>query len=312
MLNRKLRTINRALVLLVLIVHLPYAAHAVPPEAPYDLAAATLSSTTVEFTWKESSPDVLGFYIDVMATDWSYWNGYDRPGDARSLLIEYLAPGKEYIITIKAYNSAYEYSPESATSVTTPSVAAPSNLTATVLSTTEVRLTWTDSRPDTAWYEIEITGGPYPFGQYPQAGASSYTVTGLFPNTLYTFKIRSFDAGYHESAFSAPVQAMTNPDGVAPELQAVAQSSRRIRLTWTDPTANETAYIVEHRRAVDADFLPLVQLPADATTYTHTNLDADTAYVYRVRSFNGSYYGPYSSEVAVTTPGCVEEGQYLK
>jgi hypothetical protein len=311
---REPRTVNRALlILLAFIAFTPLSAHAVPPEAPYDLVATAVSSSQVQFTWSESSPDILGFYVDVWATDWTYWNSFGLPGDARSLLIEYLAPGTEYSITISAYNSSYEYSPQVSTTVTTASVAGPSNVTATAFSTTEILLTWTDSRTDEVGFEIEITGGPYsPDYRHAYPDSTSYTIDSLYPNTLYTFRIRSYDAGYGYSAYSLPAQATTLSDGTNPALQAVALSSKRIKLTWTDPTTNETAYIVEYRADGAVDFSALAELPADTTSYTHENLEPNRTYEYRVKSFNGMSYGPPSNAVTVTTPGCVQEGQYLQ
>jgi hypothetical protein len=95
-------------------------------------------------------------------------------------------------------------------------------------------------------------------------------------------------------------------------LQAAALSSKRIKLTWQDVTNNETACYVEYRKGSDGSFVVLDTLPANTITYTHTNLEPDISYIYRIRSYNGTYYGPYSNEVAVTTPGCVQEGPYIK
>lgn len=74
-------------------------------------------------------------------------------------------------------------------------VAAPTNLVATAISSTEIDLTWTDNAtnetdyrveqsPDglTGWVEITIL----------PANSTSYNVTGLSPSTIYYFRVRAF------------------------------------------------------------------------------------------------------------------------
>jgi hypothetical protein len=223
-----------------------------------------------------------------------------------------LDPGTTYTYRVAAINAnGQSYSNEA--SATTVAIPAPVITGVTALSTSEIEIRWTDSRTDAMQYEIEITGGPYgtEMRQADQS-ATSLVVSFLYPNTEYTFKIRSADTSWTYSPYSNEARATTQSDTVPPVLQAAALSSKRVKLTWADVTNNETAYYVENRKESDGGFVVLDTLPANTITYTHTNLDPDISYIYRVRSYNGTYYGPYSNEVAVTTPGCVQEGPYIK
>jgi titin len=308
----ELKTERRALwlILVALFLLMPCAAYADAPADPYDLVATAVTGSQITLTWKDSV-DVDQFYVEIQST--YSWHYYNLPGDARSWTFDDLAPGTEYLISIIAYNAANEYSSQVSTTVTTIVIPPPSILSTVPVSTTEIEVTWTDNRTDEAWFEFEIVGGAYsPRSLFVYPDTTSYVIPNLYPNTLYTFRVQSCDASYHCTSFSEPAQATTKSDSVAPDLMAVALSSKRVKLTWTDPTTNETAYYVEFQKGNNGSFTILQQLPANTITYTHTNLDVGASYTYRVRSFNGSYYGPYSDAVTVATSECVTEGPYIK
>lgn len=75
--------------------------------------------------------------------------------------------------------------------------AAPSNLTATAISPTEVSLSWQDNAGQTAAFQIQLSqdGGPFLEVQAVRPQQASTVVTGLSPATRYTFRVRAFNAG---------------------------------------------------------------------------------------------------------------------
>ncbi len=91
----------------------------------------------------------------------------------------------------------------------TQAPAAPSNLSATTLSGTQINLTWTDNStpPNTATgFDIEQSTDGVNFTQVAtaNAGSTSYTVGGLQISTTYTYRIRAFNSignsGYSNNA----------------------------------------------------------------------------------------------------------------
>jgi hypothetical protein len=89
--------------------------------------------------------------------------------------------------------------------------AAPTGLTATPVSTTEIRLNWTDKSSDETGFKVErreLTGDYVEILSLP-ANTTSVVVTGLTPATGYAFRVRSFNAG-GESAYSNEATASTN------------------------------------------------------------------------------------------------------
>ncbi|MFY9620708.1 MAG: fibronectin type III domain-containing protein [Pyrinomonadaceae bacterium] len=94
----------------------------------------------------------------------------------------------------------------------TPVPAAPSNLTATPVSSTQVNLAWTDNSNNELGFRIErCTGNNCTnFLQIAQVGpnVTTFPNTGLSPNTRYRYRVRAFNGGGN-SAYSNIAQAKT-------------------------------------------------------------------------------------------------------
>ncbi len=92
----------------------------------------------------------------------------------------------------------------------TPS--APSSLTATAASTTQVNLSWADNSGDETGFRIErCTGsGCTNFAEIGTVGANvtSYSNTGLARNTVYSYRVRAYNASGN-SAYSNTVSVRT-------------------------------------------------------------------------------------------------------
>lgn len=92
--------------------------------------------------------------------------------------------------------------------------AAPTGLTVEALSSTEVRLGWTDASDDEAGFEVEratVTGGsagPAAVVATVGAGTTSFTDDGLDPATTYRYRVRAIKADT-ASAWAGPVDVTT-------------------------------------------------------------------------------------------------------
>lgn len=86
------------------------------------------------------------------------------------------------------------------------------------------------------------------------------------------------------------------PTGLA--AQRIGRTS--VRLTWTDQSKGEEAYVVERSRNAGA-FGSAVFVPADAeTAVDSTGLTTDSTYTYRVRAIRYVSTSPLSDPVSVT------------
>jgi hypothetical protein len=89
--------------------------------------------------------------------------------------------------------------------------APPTGLTATPVSTTEIRLDWTDKATDETGYKVErreLTGDFEEILSLP-ANTTTVVVSGLTPATGYAFRVRAVNAG-GASAYSNEATASTN------------------------------------------------------------------------------------------------------
>ena len=93
----------------------------------------------------------------------------------------------------------------------TSSPAAPSRLSATAISGSQVNLAWTANSTTAAGYNVQISTDGANFTQIATAGATatSYSVVGLQPLTSYTFRISAFN-NVGTSAYSNTATANTS------------------------------------------------------------------------------------------------------
>ena len=70
---------------------------------------------------------------------------------------------------------------------------------------------------------------------------------------------------------------------IAPSISNITSNS--LRLSWVDGSADESGFNIE-RSTDGVNYLPLVTVGANITSYTNTGLTANTTYYYRVRAYN--------------------------
>ena len=185
--------------------------------------------------------------------------------------------------------------------------AAPSNLTAAAVSSSQINLSWTDNATNETGYKIErCTGtGCTNFAQIATVGANPgiYANSGLAPGTAYTYRVRAYNAAGN-SAYSASVSATTQPLAVpnAPsDLTAAAVSSSQINLAWADNATNETGFKIERCTGTPCTFAQIATVGANVKTYSNKSLSKSTTYTYRVRAYNATGNSAYSNNANATT-----------
>ncbi|HVY68158.1 MAG TPA: fibronectin type III domain-containing protein, partial [Patescibacteria group bacterium] len=146
-----------------------------------------------------------------------------------------LAPGQTVVYVFAATGG----------SDTTPPTA-PTNLTATAASSTQINLSWTASTDDTGvtGYNIYRGSSSTTLGFLASTTQTSYNNSGLTASTTYFYGVRAFDAAGNTSATSTvvststPAAGDTTPPTAPTNLTATAASSTQINLSWTASTDN--------------------------------------------------------------------------
>ncbi len=185
---------------------------------------------------------------------------------------------------------------------------APSNLTATATSTTEIRLDWVDESANEESFEIQRKLGPTSgAGVFASVGVvgrnvSDFLDSGLATDTTYSYRVRaSSDAG--DSLFSNTASATTSaqtPDGPS-GLVAAALSASSIKLTWQDNSSNELSFRVERSKDDGASFVLVGNSGANTAQFTVTGLQASTRYSFRVRAENAGGNSGFSNVASAMT-----------
>lgn len=183
---------------------------------------------------------------------------------------------------------------------------APSNLTATVLSDTEIQLSWTDNADNEDGVRIERSSDGVSFTEIAtlSADSTSYGDAGLSAETQYYYRVSAFNGG-GDSDFSNDAWATTDPAPLTPpaapsNLAASTVSEDSISLSWTDNASDEDGYRLE-RSLNGVDWTLAAALSAGASSHVDTGLSAETTYDYRVIATNGAMSSEASNVVSATT-----------
>jgi carboxypeptidase T len=188
--------------------------------------------------------------------------------------------------------------------------AAPTSLTASAVSSSQINLTWTDGASAEQGFKIErCTGaGCSDFAQIATVGANAtnYSNTGLTASTSYSYRVRAYnaagDSDYSNAAGAETPAAPALPDAPS-NLIATVVSKSQINLTWTDNASNESGFYVERcKGATCTNFTRIATLATNVTSYANTKLTASTTYRYRVLAYNASGNSAYSNIAKATTP----------
>jgi hypothetical protein len=186
---------------------------ATPPNAPAALTAQAISYEQINLTWSDQSNDETGFKVErntgggwaEIATAGSNATGYSDTG---------LTPSTAYNYRVRAFNLGGSSSYSNTTSATTqsppPPPAAPSNLTANVLSDTAIDLIWTDNAATEDGFRVDrsLDGLQWDNMTSLAANTTSFSDTGLNGSTTYSYRVRAF-TGWGES-ISGNITATTD------------------------------------------------------------------------------------------------------
>lgn len=178
-------------------------------------------------------------------------------------------------------------------------------LGATVLSSTSVRLNWTDSNTYKTGYEIQrrVSGvGSFAWLTTVSSTTATYTDATAQSATAYDYKVRVLNAGA-ASPFSNVVTATTNATlPAAPSsLVATPQSTTSVALSWADNSSNETNFEVQRRILPSGVFGVTVTTAANVVSYTDTSAAGNTSYEYKVRALNSAGGSSFSNLATATT-----------
>jgi fibronectin type 3 domain-containing protein len=287
------------------------------PAVPTGVAAEAWSSGSVYVTWdyalgatgyrvyRADSP--YGYYSEI---DTTYGVSYTDTG---------LSPNTTYYYKVSAWNdygassqsSSYGYAttqdPDDGKGDESYKPAVPTGVTAQAHSPTSISVSWNYVSGASSYrvYRSNSSNGYY--SQLDTAYNTSYTDTGLSPNTTYYYKVSAWN-DYGESSQSlnygsATTQPPEEGKGEAPAaptgVTATAQSSNSISVSWAYVSGADS-YRVYRANSPYEYYSP--HDTAYNTSYTDTGLSSNTTYYYKVSAYNNSAgEGEQSYSISATT-----------
>jgi serine protease AprX len=210
-----------------------------------------------------------------------------------------------YQVRVNCFQGGGEYSLDASGGFEMPTPpAAPTNLTATGASRTQINLTWTDNSGSETAFAIFRRSGADDFDRIAvvDRNTTSYADLELRPGTRYTYRIRAIGPS-GASPWSNVASGLTLPEEpLAPtNLTASATSATQVNLTWRDNSSDEAAYGV-YRKTATTDWVRIGGVGANVTSYADLTANAGTTYTYRVRAGRDTMVSGWSNEATVTTP----------
>jgi gliding motility-associated-like protein len=203
-----------------------------------------------------------------------------------------------YIQTICSVNSPSVWVTTPVTFTTLPTCPRPTALATANITTTSVRVSWTNPT-GTAWQVLALpAGSPAPNAGTPgwviATGGSPFIVTGLTPDTAYDFYVRS-DCGAVNgiSNWSLPTTATTLPTCPKPTALTIGTITDNSALAgWTNPTGTSWQVLVLPAGSAAPTAASTGWVVANTNTgFALTGLSAATCYDYYVRTDCGAVNG---------------------
>lgn len=278
--------------------------------APTSLTVTTsaTSSAQLNLTWNDGSSIEDGYKIEratgacsgfsVIATTAANIEAYGDSG---------LSHGTTYCYRVRAYYGG-NYSSYSSSVSGTTSLPAPTSLSGSAVSQTEVDLIWADNSNSETGFKIERANdsdcsGTPSFSQIATTTSNvvSYANTGLTSNTSYCYRLRAYTS-YTTSSYSSTTVVTTSlPSPTNLTATVSATSTTQINLTWTDNSDNEDEFRLERKTGSSGTYAQIASVATNTTAYANTGVSDGTVYYYRARACNALTCSSYSAEAYATT-----------
>lgn len=168
---------------------------------------------------------------------------------------------------------------------------APSNLSATVLSPSQILLRWNDNSTDETEFFIEVLNGYYwEFLTWVQADVTSVLCSNLNPSTSYSYRVKSV-VNNNSSNYSNVATAVTLGSDSVDNLLASVEANQ-VNLSWSAPQSGGDSYQIWRFSVLNGTAINGVNLSSEpvfelAFSDTEWHLQSPGEYLWKVIASNG-------------------------
>ena len=256
--------------------------------APSNLTASNVSTTSMDLNWKDNANNEAGYILHRSPNSGvKSWTRIALPVNSVSYSDSGLTASTQYVYMVSAIapGGTEVYSPQ-VVATTCALTAAPTLVTATPVSTSQINLSWKDNATNESGYAIFRSVGSGPFSPLVQLGANatSYQDRNLTASTRYAYVVQALNPC--RQPFSAPTIIVTTCAVTAPPTLVVAApfSTTQINLSWRDNATNEIGYRITRRTSSGTTWTVIANLPANTTSYSDIGLSPSTSYTYLIEA----------------------------
>jgi hypothetical protein len=187
------------------------------PAAPSGLVATAVSSSQINLVFSDNSSNESNFEVERSSGGSAYVKVATLGAGVTSHSDSGLAASTNYSYRVRAINAAgasgYSNVSSATTSAVTPTPtapSAPSNLALSVISSSQINLSFSDNSSNEVNFEVErsVSGGAFTRIATLGANVTSHSDPGLSPSTAYAYRVRAINAA-GASGYSNTVNATT-------------------------------------------------------------------------------------------------------
>jgi subtilisin family serine protease len=190
----------------------------------------------------------------------------------------------------------------------TTRITLPTNLVATPIAQTAIRINWTDNSNNESGYRIESSsvgnGTGFALLANVAANTTEYTHGGLTPDTRVFYRISPVGINGNLATYTNEATAVTFPS-TPTNLVATGISSSAISLTWTDISTTELGYEIYRSTSLSGTYDLIDRLPRATfpnNDYIDPTVRVNVMYFYRVRAYRNAGEFSTFSNTANATP----------
>ena len=277
-------------------------------DPPSGLMATSVSAVSATLEWTDNTQSESEFEIERSTDGMNFSFVGDVDADVTTFTNIGLSAETDYYYQVRARVDGVLTDPSNVEMITTTAPTLPngipSNLNATVLSSSEIRINWGDQSTNETGFTVErsdFIDGLYKEVATVGAGVTTFTSSGLLPGTTYYFRVLAFnEEGSTDPSNTVSATTDVSAPDAPTELTAVSVLSTEVSITWRDNSLSETAYEVQVSTD-DVQFSTVATLDPDTEAFTITGLSEATSYSIRVLAINITGETP-SGVIKVTTP----------
>lgn len=279
---------------------------------PTGLSTKALSSSEVQLTWTYPTSNKIPetnfqTVIERRAHGSNTWQAVGTiPGTETSFTDTGLKEATRYYYRVRALTATsaiYLYYPNNTSGQAALTLLeAPSNVTAKIVSTKAIELSWNDVSTMETSYSVYRKKGNGTFAHLKTLGANteSFIDNSVVNGEQYTYMIKPISSSY----IGSPSEEVTVPF-LFPDSLEMEAHSRQIILSWSYPgdgyvKPDSSVVLIERRAAGTLQWEQIHTTRPGETEYTDNGLDPGIRYYYRIRA---RYPGGFITDYLPTSVG---------